>query len=372
MTNADLYEILGVARNASDDEIKKAYRALARLHHPDNNPGDAEAEARFKKISVAYETLADPERRRQYDMFGTAGMGAGGGTGPMGEAFGFGDLFEAFFGGDAFGGGRGPAAPPRGADVEAQIELTLAEVAFGATKTIEPRLPVTCGRCNGSGCEPGTHPSRCDVCGGSGELRQVRRSILGQMVTAAPCHACGGLGSRILSPCGECGGEGRVMAVKRIDVEVPAGVDSGQRLRLPERGPAAPRGGITGDLYVNVRVLPHPHLHRDGDDLLHVRSISMLQATLGTRLQIETLDGAEELVVPPGTQPGEIFRLKGLGVRSLRGRGRGDLLVRTDVEVPRKLKPEDAELLRALAERRGEDVSPPDAKLLSRFRSAFQ
>jgi molecular chaperone DnaJ len=364
----DFYEVLGISRNATADEIKRAYRELARESHPDSNRGDTAAEERFKEISTAYETLRDPERRRRYDMFGEGGARAGGAGGP-GDAFGFGDIFDAFFGGDPFGSRR-PGGPTRAP--EAVVELTLGDAAFGATHTLEARLPVACSRCDGSGCEPGTHPSRCDVCGGSGEVRTTRRSILGQIVTAAPCGACDGTGRRVLSPCRECRGDGRVQASRTIDVEVPAGVDDGQRLRLAGRGPAAPRGGAPGDLYVTVRVAPHPDFERSGDDLLHAARISIAQAALGAHLVVPTLEGTTELPVPPGTQPGQVFRVRGEGVPSLRGRGRGDLLVRIDVHVPTRLGEDEAALLRQLAELRGEEVAPPDKGVFSKLRSAFQ
>jgi molecular chaperone DnaJ len=370
------YDVLGVSPQATEADIKRAYRALARQYHPDSNPDDPDAEARFKEVTIAYETLRDPERRRRYDVFGADGApgtrGAGGAQ--AADAFGLGDLFDAFFGGDAFaGGGRGPAGPPRGYDAEVAVELTLREAAFGVVHPVEVRLPVTCERCDASGCEPGTHPSRCDMCGGTGEVRQVRRSILGQMVTASPCPSCDATGSRILSPCKGCRGEGRVHAVRRIDVEVPAGVDSGQRLRLPDRGPAAPRGGIAGDLYVTIAVAPHPEFEREGNDLVHVRKLPFTQAALGARFTIETLDGdEEEILVPPGAQPGQVLRLKGKGVPSLQGRRRGDLLVRLDVEIPSRLRPEEEELLRQLAELRGEEVAPSDRGFFDRVRSAFQ
>jgi molecular chaperone DnaJ len=368
----DHYEVLGVSRSATDDEIKRAFRELARRYHPDGNP-DPEAAERFREASVAYETLRDPERRRRYDVFGDTGSRAGPGGAP-GDAFGFGDIFDAFFGGggDPFGGRRGPSGPARGPDAEATIRLTLHQAAFGATHTIEARLPVPCERCEGSGCEPGTHPSRCDVCGGAGEVRQVRRSILGQIVTAAPCAVCDGTGQRILSQCRDCRGDGRVQASRTIDVEVPAGVDDGQRLRLAGRGPAAPRGGIPGDLYVTVQVEDHPDFHREGDDLLHVRAVSIAQATLGATLEVPTLEEPTELTVPAGTQPGTAFRVKGAGVPSLRGRGRGDLIVRVDVEVPTRLDEEQANLLRTLAELRGEAVAPPASGVFSKLRSALK
>ena len=364
----DHYEVLSVPRHATDEEIKRAYRDLARRYHPDSHPDDADAEERFKEISVAYETLRDPERRRRYDVFGDTG----GGRGPTAEGFGVGDLFDAFFGGDPFGHRRGPTGPTRGADAEVVVTLTLADAMFGTTQPIDASLPVSCPRCEGSGCEPGTHPTRCDVCGGTGEVRQVRRSILGQLVTASPCAVCDGTGRRILSQCRDCRGDGRVRASRTIDVEVPAGVDDGQRLRLAGRGPAAPRGGVPGDLYVTVRVAQHPDFERRGDDLLHVRRLSVPQVALGTHLQIAALDGEHELDIPAGTQPNQVFRIKHAGVPSLRGRGRGDLLVRVDVEVPARLSEEEAELWRHLAELRGDAVAPPDKGVMSRLRSAFQ
>lgn len=372
----DYYEVLGVSRTATEDEIKRAYRGLARKYHPDANTGNPQDEERFKEASRAYETLRDPERRRRYDTFGTDGRTAGAGWGPGaggagGADFGINDLFDAFFGGDAFGN-RQRSGPPRGPDAEIAVELDLLEAAFGVTRSIDTRMPIPCARCDGSGCEPGTHPSRCDVCGGAGEVRQMRRSILGQVMTSAPCNACQGTGSRILSPCHECRGDGRVLAERQIDVEVPAGVDQGQRLRLAGRGPAAPRGGVAGDLYVTIMVARHPDFERQGDDLVHVRKVAFTQAALGSHLTIETLDGAEDLALPPGTQPGRVFRLKGRGVPSLRGRGRGDLLVQIDVEVPTKLDAEEAELLRQFADRRGEEVSEGEGGLFSRIKSAFQ
>jgi len=364
----DHYDVLGLRRDCTDAEIKRAFRELARQHHPDNNPGDPHAEEQFKELSVAYETLGDPERRRRYDTFGDRSPRGGA---PGGDPFGFGGLFDAFFTGDAFGR-RGPAGPARGPDAEATVELTIQEAAFGVTAPIEARIPVACERCEGSGCEPGTSPSRCDVCEGAGEVRQVRRSILGQIVTASPCAVCEGTGRRILSQCHDCRGDGRVLADRTIEVQVPGGVDDGQRLRLSGRGPAAPRGGQPGDLFVNVRVQPHPDFERQGDDLIHACRISVAQAVLGVPLQVPTLEGAHELSVPAGTQPGQIFRIKHEGVPSLRGRGRGDLLVRVDVEVPSRLDDDEAVLWRALAEARGEPVLPPDTSVLGRLRSALK
>lgn len=365
----DYYELLGVDRQATDDEIKRAFRKAARECHPDFHPGDTGAEARFKELSVAYETLSDPERRRRYDTFGPEGI-PGNGGGPGSGAFA--DIFDAFFGGDPFGTRSGPA-PRRGEDAETVIELTLHEAAFGTTQTIGVSLPGPCERCSGSGCEPGTHPERCAECGGTGEVRQVRRTVLGQMVTAGPCFACGATGSRIPDPCTACRGEGRVRSDKTLDVEVPAGIDDGQRLRLAGRGAAAPRGGQPGDLFVTVTVAPDPELLREGRDLVHSRRLAMTTAALGASITVPTLEGPEEIEVPAGTQPGQVIRLKGRGVPSLRGRGRGDLLVHLDVVVPSHLSDEEAELLRRFAEVHGDDVgSEHEGGFFSRIRSAFQ
>jgi molecular chaperone DnaJ len=365
----DFYELLGVTPSASDDEIKKAYRALARRYHPDANPGDAEAEARFKEISIAYETLRDPERRRRYDLFGPDAAAQGAAA----SGFGLNDLFDAFFGGDAFGGrGRGPSGPPRGADVETVVELTLAEVVTGASRALEVPVPVACAACDGSGCSPGTHPERCTTCGGSGEVRQVRRSLLGQLVTAGRCPECGGLGTVVPSPCEACRGDGRVRGVRRVDVDVPAGIDDSQRLRLSARGAAAPRGGEPGDLYVTVRVTPDPEWSRRGDDLHRVVTLAMTQAALGAHLDLDTFDGPEAIDVPAGTQHGTQLRLRGRGVPSLRSGRRGDLVLEIAVEIPRDLTADEAALLETLARTRGEPVTPREEGFFSRIRSAFQ
>jgi molecular chaperone DnaJ len=367
----DFYEILGVSRSSTDDEIKKAYRALARQYHPDANPGDPAAEARFKEVSVAYETLRDPEKRRRYDTFGPEGLGAAAGFG--GAEFGLNDLFDAFFGGDAFGRGRAPAGPPRGQDAETVMELDLEEACFGATRSLDLDMPIECETCGGAGAAEGTHAETCPTCSGRGEVRQTRRSILGQLVTSGPCPQCGGLGSIVPTPCPTCRGEGRHRGSRHLDVEVPPGIDDGQRLRLTGRGPAAPRGGVPGDLYVGVRLLADPRFERRGDDLYQLRRIALTQAALGTELGIETLDGDEPLVVQPGTQPGAVHRIRGKGMPSLRTGRRGDIVVELDVEIPTNLSAEEAELLVQFAEMRGESVtSPKDHNLFSRIRSAFQ
>ncbi|HEX5095577.1 MAG TPA: molecular chaperone DnaJ [Acidimicrobiia bacterium] len=371
MTN--YYELLGVTQNATEDEIKKAYRTLARQYHPDANGNDPAAAERFKEIANAYETLSDPERRRRYDMFGSDDAGAGASGFAGAGAFGLNDLFDAFFGGDAFGrmGGAG-GGPPRGADVEIGIDLTLSEIVFGARKTIEPRMPVECETCGGSGAAPGTTPQRCPTCEGAGEVRQVRRSLLGQIITASPCPACGGTGEIVPTPCETCRGDGRVNGTRSLDVDVPPGIEDGQRLRLAGRGPAAPRGGQAGDLYVAVRVQPDSRFTRRGDDLWMQQPVSIVQAALGMHATLDTLDGPHELEIPHGTQHGAQFRVKGLGVPHLRSGRRGDLVCEIAVEVPTHLTHEEAELLAQFAALRGEDVQPPREGLFSRIKSAFQ
>lgn len=366
----DLYATLGVARTATGEEIKKAYRRLARTHHPDANPGDPEAAARFKELSRAYEVLSDPERRQRYDTFGTDST-----RGPdLGDAFGgggLGDIFDAFFGGNGAGGGR-RAGPPRGADIEVVVDLSFEEAVFGTKSPVAAQVPSPCDTCEATGAAPGTHPQTCDTCGGAGQVRQVRQSMLGQMVTARPCPACGGLGQVVTTPCPDCGGEGRRPVERTYTVDIPPGVDDGSTLRLPGYGPAGPRGGPAGDLYVHLRVASHPDFTREGDALLHDLHLGMSQAALGVSLELETLDGTDAIMVPRGTQPGHIFRLRGKGVPHVRGRGRGDLVVRVVVDVPRELSEEEDLLLRDLAAHRGEDVAEPDAGLMSKIRSAFK
>ncbi len=368
----DFYESLGVDRNATDDEIKRAYRSLARQFHPDANPGDASAEERFKEISVAYEVLSDPEKRRRYDQFGIDGaMGGGGGAG-FGDGFGLNDLFDAFFGGrDPFGGGRANSGPPRGPDAEFVLDLTLEDVVHGGTHNLDLTMPVGCDVCDGSGCQAGTHPERCTTCSGTGEVRTMRRSILGQLVTSGPCHDCSGTGQVIASPCAGCGGDGRVRASVNLPVEVPAGIDDGQRLRLSGRGPAAPRGGQNGDLYVAVRVRPHDRFERDGDDLHTVHAIAMTQAALGAAIRVRTIDDEQPIDIAPGTQPGKVVTIKGHGVPSLRTGRRGDLHVHLRVEIPTRLSDEETEALTRFAALRGDDVGDEREGLFSRLRSAF-
>jgi molecular chaperone DnaJ len=375
---ADYYELLGVSRTATADEIKKAYRQRAREFHPDANPDDSASAEQFKKIAQAYQVLSDDQQRARYDRYGEAGVG-GAGAGPSAEDIfggGLGDIFETFFGGGGgspFGGGRtrGPSGPPRGQDIEVVADITFEQAVFGDEIDVSLKLPVRCGDCDGSGAGEGTKPVTCSDCGGSGQIQRVRQSLLGQMVTASPCSRCGGLGQVITTPCSTCRGEGRVTSDKNYQVDVPAGVDSGSTLRLSGRGAVGPRGGGAGDLYVHLRVAPHPRFVRDDHDLVTEVPISIAQAALGTQIELETLDGNEHLVVPPGTQPGREFVLRQRGVPHLRGRGRGDLRARVRVDVPTKLSDDEVDLLTRYAEGRGEVVGNGKEGLFSRIKSAF-
>lgn len=367
---ADHYELLGVSRDASTEDIKRAYRRLARQHHPDVNPGDAAAETRFKEITVAYEVLSDPQRRARYDRYGTdgeppPGFGAGGGLG---------DIFDAFFGGQSpFGGGREPrVGPPPGEDLETVIELSFEQAVFGTRHDVDVRTFVTCADCEGTGAAPGTSPQTCPDCGGAGHVRRVRQSILGPMVTTGPCGRCSGMGQVIAERCKTCRGDGRVHDTATYAVDVPAGVDTSTTLKLSGKGAVGPRQGRPGDLYVHVRVKPHDRFTRDGLQLHHRQRISFAQATLGTTLSYETLDGTEELVIPRGTQTGTVVRLRERGVPDVRGRGRGDLLVELVVETPDDLTDEQEQLLRQFAELRGDAVAEPEHGFFSKLRSAFR
>lgn len=364
----DLYAVLGVSRSATAEEIKKAYRRLARQHHPDANPGDAEAEVRFKEVAQAYEVLSDPERRSRYDTFGTDGAAMG----DAGFGGGLGDIFDAFFGaasGGGFGGAR-RGGPPRGGDLEVVLDLTFEEAVFGTNAPVTVELPSPCDTCEATGAAPGTHPSTCTTCDGAGQVRQVRQSLLGQMVTARPCPQCGGLGQIVESPCVDCGGEGRRTVRRTHPVDIPPGVADGNTLRLPGYGPAGPRGGPAGDLFVHLRVADHPEFTRDGHDLHHDLHVSPAQAVLGTEVTLATLDGEVEIDVERGTQPGHRVRLRGRGVPHVRGRGRGDLVVTVVVDVPTEVDDEQEAAYRQLAALGGDDVKPPG--FMSKLRSAFK
>jgi len=345
----DHYETLGVARNATADEIKKAYRKLAREHHPDANPGDPAAEERFKEITLAYETLSDPEKRRRYDMFGDEGLGSGG----FSDFGGISDLFASFFGG-GFAGGGSRTRSTRGADALAEIELTLEEADAGIEREVEIETLNECAECAGSGASPGTFPSTCSECRGTGELRQVRRTMFGNVMTATTCPRCGGAGQEITSPCPRCSGRGRIAEVETLTVQIPPGVDDGAQLRVSGRGHAGIRGAGAGDLYVAISVAPHPIFHRAGDDLGCEVAVPMTVAALGGTIEIPTLEGPEVVDVAPGTQSGHVERLRSKGMTRLHGRGRGTLVALLKVETPADLTDEQRELLERFAASRGE------------------
>jgi molecular chaperone DnaJ len=371
----DYYELLGVSRTATPEEIKRAFRRLARELHPDTGHGDPDAEARFKQVAHAYEVLSDADKRRRYDAYGPEGVNGGAAAG---DPFGFGggglgDVFEAFFGGSPFGGGgRGRTGPPRGSDLEVVADLDFTEAVFGCEHAVSVRTAVACTACHASGAADGTEPVTCYECQGTGQVQRVRQSLIGQMVTSSPCARCSGSGQIIASPCAECNGEGRSVEERTYTVDIPAGVDSGSTLRLSGRGAVGPRGGAAGDLYVHLRVKSHPRFTRDGTDLHSTVELPYTQATLGTTLDFETLEGTEEIEIPRGTASGTTFRLRGRGVPHLERRTRGDLLIDVVVDVPTDLSEEEEEVIRRLAELRGEQVAPPLSGLMSKLRSAFK
>ena len=355
----DYYGLLGVSKGASDQEIKRAYRKLARELHPDVNP-DEQAQVRFQEISAAYEVLSDPEKRRIVDLGGdpleSAGAASANG---FGAGFGgLGDVFEAFFGGGG-GASRGPIGRVRpGSDSLLRMRLDLGECATGVTKQVTVDTAVLCDLCHGKGTHGNSTPTACDTCGGRGEIQTVQRSLLGQVMTSRPCPVCGGVGEVIPDPCHRCGGDGRVRARRDISVKIPAGVGDGMRVRLAAQGEVGPGGGPAGDLYVEVHEKPHEIFLRDGDDLHCTVSVPMVDAALGTTVAVEgILDESIEISVPAGTQPGAVTTLRGHGMPHLRSGVRGDLHAHVDVVVPNRLDHTDTELLRQLKEHRVRDVA---------------
>jgi molecular chaperone DnaJ len=354
-TTRDYYDILGVPRGASDDEVKRAFRKLAQQWHPDVN-ASPEADERFKEINEAYQVLSDPQRRQAYDMFGRAGVGGTGaeGYGPFGGFSGFGDIFDAFFGAGATTGTR-RGRPPAGADLRYDLKLSFDEAIHGAEKEVTFTALGRCDTCSGTGAEPGTNPVTCPQCSGTGEVRQVRSTMLGQMVNVTMCGRCRGQGRIVEHPCATCRGDGRTERKRTLRVSVPAGIDDGHQIRLSGEGEAGPRGGTPGNLYVVTHVDPHPQLKRQDTELYFELPISITQAALGARIAVPTPDGQEYVDVAPGTQHGKEIRLRGKGVPHLRRPGvRGDLHVIVDVRVPTRLNARQRELLEELAEESGE------------------
>ncbi len=357
----DYYATLGVRRDASQDDIKKAYRRLARELHPDVNP-DEETQERFKEVTQAYEVLSDPQKREMHDLggdpFASSNAGAGAGAGGFGGAgFPFSDIMDAFFGTGT--SSRGPRSRARrGRNAAVRVELDLHETTFGTTRELTVDTAVVCDTCSGEGAAPGTSADTCDMCHGRGEVNQVTRSFLGQVMTARPCPQCGGYGSVIRNPCAECSGDGRVRTRRDIKVRIPAGVEDGTHIQLAGEGEVGPGGGPPGDLFLEVVEKAHPIYERRGDDLHCTVEIPMAAGALGTSIAIETLDAEEQLDIRPGTQSGQVITLHGQGVQHLHERGRGDLIVHINVETPGKLDSEQEELLRQLAKLRGEERPP--------------
>ena len=358
----DYYEVLGVSKGASEDEIKKAYKKLARKYHPDMNPGDKEAEEKFKEVNEANEVLSDPEKKARYDQFGFAGVdpnyGAGAGGGAYGGGFDFGDLgdiFGSFFGG-GFGGGqrRNPNAPQRGESIRASVSVSFTEAAFGCEKSVTLERSEQCHTCKGNGCAPGTTPEICPDCHGTGTVQTRRQTPMGVFASNGPCRKCGGTGRIIHQPCPDCRGTGAVRKRKIIKVNIPAGIDHGQTISLRGQGNAGRNGGPAGDLLITVMVQPHELFRRDGVDVFCEAPITFAQAVLGAELEIPTIDGKVKYSIPEGTQTGTVFRLKGKGIPVLNGRGRGDQYVTVTIETPRNLNKEQKEALRRFSETLGE------------------
>ena len=345
----DYYALLGVSRDATPDEIKRAYRQLARELHPDVNP-DPESIERFKEVTAADEVLSDPEKRQMYDLGGDPLRAGGSG---FGATFDFGDIMDAFFGGSQR---RGPRPRMRrGQDALIRLQVDLAEAMTGTTREVQVDTAVRCEACQGAGTAPDTQPTTCPMCKGHGEIQNVQRSFLGQVMTARPCPQCQGFGTTIVHPCVECAGDGRVRTRATIGVQIPPGVDTGTRIQLAGRGEVGPGGGEPGDLYVEVVQTPHPVFERRGDDLVCTVEVPMTSAALGTGIELETLDGNEHVDVRPGTQPGAVITLRGRGLPHLRGSGRGDLHIQLDVRTPTRLDDEQEGYLRSLARARGEE-----------------
>ncbi len=357
----DYYEVLEIGRDASDADIKKAYRKLAKQYHPDVNPGDKNAEAKFKEVNEAYEVLSDPKKRARYDQYGHAGVdpnsfgGAGAGFGDF-DFGGIGDIFETFFGGGFGRSTRSRNGPQKGADIKYSMQLTFEEAAFGVEKEISINRHENCSTCNGTGAKPGTSPETCKHCNGTGQIQYRQSTPFGQFVNVKTCDVCRGDGKIITSPCPDCSGKGRVKKTVRRKVNIPAGIDDGQTISLRGEGEPGMRGGPAGDVYITIAVKPHAIFRRQGNDVVCEMPITFVQAALGAELEVPTLDGKVKYTIPEGTQTGSIFRLKNKGIPYLRGNGRGDQYVKVEIDVPKKLNEKQKELLRQFAEISGDDV----------------
>jgi molecular chaperone DnaJ len=370
-TKRDYYEVLGVSRNASPDEIKKAFRRLAREYHPDVNKSP-DAESKFKEINEAYEVLSDEQKRAAYDRYGHAGTQGGFSAEGFGGFSDINDIFNEFFGGFARANAQARRGPRRGADLRYDLRIDFLEAVFGAEKEIEIVRNDTCPRCNGSGSEPGTSPTRCRTCNGTGEVRRVQQSILGSFVNVATCPTCNGTGEVITTPCRQCGGRKQVRVTRTLVVNVPSGVDTGTQIRLNGEGEPGVNGGPPGNLYVVINVVPHPFFRRKDEDIIVEVSINVAQAALGDEIEVPTVDGKEKLVIPPGTQSGTLFRIKGKGVPHLRRNTRGDQIVIVTVQVPQSLNAEQKRLFLELAKTLGKEVVPQQEKgFFDKLKDAF-
>ncbi|MCL6452461.1 MAG: molecular chaperone DnaJ [Alicyclobacillus sp.] len=371
MSKRDYYEVLGVDRTAAPEDIKRAYRKLARQYHPDVNKDDPNAAERFKEIAEAYEVLSDPDKRARYDQFGhadpTQGMGGGAGfDSGFGDFGGFGDIFDMFFGG---GGAR--RGPQRGADLEYELAIDFEEAAFGTEEEIEIPRTETCSTCHGDGAKPGTKVEPCSACGGTGEQQTVVNTPFGRMVNRKVCTACRGRGVHISHPCPDCHGQGRRRVRRQVKVRVPAGVDTGTRLRIPGAGESSPNGGQPGDLHILIRVRPHEQFEREGTNVYVNVPLTFVQAALGDEIEVPTLDGKVKLRIPEGTQTGTSFRLRGKGIVRLGSNQRGDQHVRVHVMTPTRLTERQKELLRELGRELGEDTTEQTRTFMERMKSAF-
>ncbi|MCY6354851.1 molecular chaperone DnaJ [Clostridium sp. ZS2-4] len=364
MANKDYYDILGISKGASDDEIKKAYRKLAMKYHPDRNPDNKEAEDKFKDINEAYQVLSDPQKKSQYDQFGTTdfngGFGGAGGFDFSGMG-GFEDIFDSFFGG-GFSSRKRRNGPERGDDLEYTLNLTFEEAVFGMEKEISISKNENCDICNGTGSKPGSNTKTCDKCGGTGQVKYQRNTPLGSFVSTATCDKCNGTGKVITDPCSHCHGKGTVRKNKKVKIKIPAGVDTGNVLPLRGQGEPGKNGGPSGDLYINIRVSPHKLFNRKGFDIYIEEHISFGKASLGTELKVPTIDGDVKYKVPSGTQSGTVFRLKGKGVPRVNGHGRGDQYVKIIVDIPKALNEKQKEALLAFMEASGEKIDDTHKK----------
>lgn len=369
MASRDYYEVLGVNRNATGDEIKSAFRNLARQYHPDVNKA-ADAEERFKEINEAYAVLSDNDKRAAYDRYGQAGLNGMGGA-PDFSAVDFSDIFEEFFGFGGGGSSRRRNAPRRGTDLSYAVTLTFEEAVFGVEKEVDITRDEVCTTCHGSGAEPGTSPVRCATCGGKGEVRQVRQTFLGSMVQVTPCPNCNGSGETISTPCHTCRGRCLERKTVKKTVPIPAGVDNGTQIRLAGEGQPGVNGGPNGNLYLEIQVRPHAFFRRKQNDILLDLGINIAQATLGADIEVPTLEGKARLSIPAGTQPGKVFNLKSKGVPHVRSSGRGDQLVIVDVEVPTHLTPEQRVLFEQLAQSLGSEVHTKEKSFFDRLKEVL-